>query len=182
MELAKSVALLRRNANAWLIDTDHIFVAGFSVGGHITALFNDLWHDDAFNKLAGTTPYEIKPRAVILSYPVITPAAGYPTDAATLAKWTDNPDQIAADKRITPRNVATFIWATAEDPLVPVQNTLAYAQASIANHVDTELHIFHQGPHGLALANQVTAWKPGTNLPHVAHWMDLAEEWLHELD
>ncbi|AYM02721.1 alpha/beta hydrolase [Levilactobacillus yiduensis] len=182
VELAKSVALLRRNANAWLIDTDHIFVAGFSVGGHITALFNDLWHDDAFNKLAGTTPYEIKPRAVILSYPVITPAAGYPTDAETLAKWTDDPDQIAADKRVTPRNVATFIWVTAEDPLVPVQNALAYAQASIANHVDTELHVFHQGPHGLALANQVTAWKPGANLPHVAHWMDLAEEWLHELD
>lgn len=182
VELAKGVALLRRNADNWQIDTEHIFVAGFSVGGHITALFNDLWHDEAFNKLAGTTPYEIKPRAVILSYPVITPADGYPTDAAMLASWTDDPAKIAADKLVNSRNVATFIWTTAEDPMVPVQNALDYAQASIANHVDTELHIFHQGPHGLALANQVTAWKPGTALPHVAHWLNLAEEWLHELD
>lgn len=181
VELAQSLALIRQNSTAWQIQADNLIIAGFSVGGHITALFNNLWHDATFNQLAGTTPEQIKPRAVILGYPVITPAAGFPTDDATLATWTNDPQSIAADQHVTTNNVPTFVWVTAADPLVPVQNALAYVQASITAGVDTELHVFHQGPHGLALANSVTAWKPGTDLPHVAHWLDLATEWLTEL-
>lgn len=182
VELAQSVAALRQHAQAWQLDPANIVVAGFSVGGHIVALFNDQWASDALNQQAHTTSQDIQPRAIILGYPVITPAAGFPTDPATLAQWTDDPATIAADKLVTAHNVPTFIWVTASDPLVPVQNALAYAQASIAHGVDTELHVFHHGPHGLALANSVTAWKPGTDLPHVAHWLPLATEWLAELD
>ncbi|MCW3777774.1 alpha/beta hydrolase [Levilactobacillus namurensis] len=182
VELARSVASLREHAADWQIDAAHINVAGFSVGGHIVALFNDLWATDHLNQLAGTTPTQIHPHAILLGYPVITPQAGFPNDAATLAQWTDDPAQIAADQRVTAQNAPTFAWVTANDPLVPVQNTLAYVQASLAHGVDTELHIFHNGPHGLALANQVTAWKPGSNLPHVAHWIDLATEWLADLN
>lgn len=182
VELAQSVAVIRQNAAAWQIDADQINVAGFSVGGHIVALFNDLWHDAQINQLAGTRPEQVKPHAVILGYPVISPKLGFPTDQEMLASWTDDPNSIAADERVNDRNVPTFIWVTAADPLVPVQNAMSYAQASLAHHVDTDLHIFHHGSHGLALANHVTAWKPGTSLPHVAHWLDLAEEWLNELD
>lgn len=181
IELAKSVATLRQHAADWHIDPAEIVVAGFSVGGHITALFNDLWSDEAFNRLAGTSPEQIHPQAVILGYPVITPTAGFPTDTATLAQWTSDPASIAADQRVSAQNAPTFLWATGNDPLVPVQNTLAYAQALLAHGVDTEVHIFHNGPHGLALANAVTAWKPGTDLPHVAHWVPLAAEWLADL-
>ncbi|GEO67716.1 alpha/beta hydrolase [Levilactobacillus spicheri] len=181
IELAQSVALLRQHATDWQINPAQLIVAGFSVGGHIVALFNDLWADAAFNAQAHTTPEQVHPTAVILGYPVITPKAGFPQDAATLATWTDHPAQIEADQRVTNQNAPTFIWVTANDPLVPVQNALAYAQASIAHHVDTELHVFHNGPHGLALANPVTAWKPASDQPHVAHWLDLAAEWLTEI-
>ncbi|WP_203640855.1 alpha/beta hydrolase [Levilactobacillus andaensis] len=181
VELAKSLALIRANAKDWQIDSANINVAGFSVGGHIVALFNDSWNDPKFNQLANTTPAQIKPHAIILGYPVITPAAGFPNDDTTLAEWTDDPAKIAADKLVTDDNVPTFVWVTAADPLVPVQNALAYVQASLAHNVDTELHMFHAGPHGLALANDVTAWREGTNLPHVANWLGLATEWLAEL-
>lgn len=181
VELAQSVATVRQHAEEWRIDSNRITVAGFSVGGHIVALFNDLWHDTKINALAGTQPAQTKPNAVILGYPVISPKLGFPTDAQVLASWTDDVDSIAADELVNDQNVPTFIWVTAADPLVPVQNAMSYAQASLAHHVDTDLHVFHHGPHGLALANHVTAWKPGTDLPHVAHWMDLANEWLNEL-
>ncbi|WP_125544953.1 alpha/beta hydrolase [Levilactobacillus lindianensis] len=182
IELAQTVASLRQNATAWQIDPDRITIAGFSVGGHIVSLYNDLWHITDFAKKVGVSTEILKPQAIILGYPVITPKAGFPTDPATLDAWTNAPAKIAADQRVTAENAPTFVWATAADPLVPVQNALAYAQASIAQGVDTELHLFHHGPHGLALANPVTAWKPGTALPHVAHWMDLAQEWLDDLD
>ncbi|WP_407886754.1 alpha/beta hydrolase [Levilactobacillus sp. N40-8-2] len=182
VELAQSVATIRQHAVDWRVDANRINVAGFSVGGHIVALFNDLWHDTKINALAGIQPEQAKPNAVILGYPVISPKLGFPTDDQVLASWSDNVDSIAADELVNDRNAPTFIWATAADPLVPVQNTLSYAQASLAHHVDTDLHIFHHGPHGLALANHVTAWKAGTDLPHVAHWMDLANEWLNDLN
>ncbi|KRN97847.1 esterase lipase [Levilactobacillus paucivorans] len=182
IELAQTVASLREYATDWQIDTKRIAIAGFSVGGHIVALYNDLWHMADFAKRVGVPTAALKPQAVILGYPVITPKAGFPTDPTMLDAWTDDPEKIAADQQVTAQNAPTFVWATAADPLVPVQNALAYAQASIAQGVDTELHLFHHGPHGLALANSVTAWKPGTALPHVAHWMDLAQEWLDELD
>ncbi|KRN03155.1 esterase lipase [Levilactobacillus senmaizukei DSM 21775 = NBRC 103853] len=181
IELAKSMALLKANAADWQLNDRQIAVAGFSVGGHIAALFNDRWAQPAFNQSAGTTPDQIKPQAVILGYPVITPAAGFPNDLQVLADWTNDPATIAADQLVTDDNVPTFIWGTSADPLVPVQNALAYAQASLAHQVDTDLHLFHHGPHGLALANDVTAWKTGTALPHVAHWLSLAHEWLKEL-
>lgn len=181
IELAQASALLHHNASKWQIQADRIVVAGFSVGGQIVALFNDRWADDAFNAQAHTTADDIRPQAVILGYPVITPKAGFPTDPAMLAQWTDDPQSIAADELVTDHNVPTFVWVTASDPLVPVKNALSYAQASMAHGIDTELHVFHQGPHGLALANAVTAWKAGTDLPHVAHWMTLASEWLNEL-
>lgn len=181
IELAQSMAVLRQNATTWQIDAQRIVIAGFSVGGHIVALFNDRWADTDFNVQAHTTPDAIRPQAVILGYPVITPKAGFPKDQETLAQWTTNAASIAADQQVTTKNAPTFIWVTASDPLVPVQNALAYAQASIQQGIDTELHVFHHGPHGLALANQVTAWNPGTNLPHVAHWLALAQEWLAEL-
>lgn len=182
VELAQSVATIRQHAADWRIDANRITVAGFSVGGHIVALFNDLWHDAQINDLAGTQPDQVKPDAVILGYPVISPKLGFPTDQQVLASWSADVDSVAADELVNDQNVPTFIWGTAADPLVPVQNALSYAQASLAHHVDTDLHIFHHGPHGLALANHVTAWKPGTDLPHVAHWMDLANEWLDELN
>lgn len=182
VELAQSVAAIRQHAADWQVDAAKISVAGFSVGGHIVALFNDLWHDAKINQLAGTQPEQVKPHAVILGYPVISPKLGFPTDQQVLDSWTSDPDSIAADELVNDQNVPTFVWVTAADPLVPVQNAMSYAQASLAHHVDTDLHVFHHGSHGLALANRVTAWKPGTALPHVAHWMDLANEWLDELD
>lgn len=181
IELAQSVAAIHAHATTWHVDLRRLAVAGFSVGGHITALFNDWWSEADFNQQAHTTPEQLKVQAVILGYPVISPDLGFPTDAATLATWSTTPKKIAADQHVTAANAPTFIWVTANDPLVPVQNALAYAQASLTHGVDTELHVFHNGPHGLALANSVTAWKPGTDFPHVAHWLDLATEWLQDL-
>lgn len=182
IELAQSMALIKQHATDWQIDPAQIMVAGFSVGGHVVALFNDWWADAAFNQQAHTTPAQVQPRAIILGYPVISPLTGFPTDPAVTAQWSTDPVSIAADRHVTVHNAPTFIWVTASDPLVPVQNSLDYATASIAAGVDTELHVFHRGGHGLALANAVTAWKPGTDLPHVAHWMTLATEWLANLN
>lgn len=180
IELAKSVSLLRSEATDWLIDPERIAISGYSVGGHVAALYNDYWHSEWLAQQAGVSTDVMQPQAVLLGYPVISPKLGFPVKEAMLAQWTDDPDVIAADEHVNSYNAPTFIWATADDPLVPSANSLAYASALSQAQIPFELHLFRHGPHGLALANHLTAWKRDANQPHVAHWLKLAEEWLND--
>jgi len=179
LDLGRVIQLIHQNATAWHIDTNQITPVGFSAGGHIVALYNDYWHTLLPQRMHVPTS-ELTIANIILSYPVINPTYGYPTEAATLAKWTTQPNEMAADDQINVYNRPTFIWATADDPLVPATNALAYATGLAKQQLPYELHLFDHGPHGLALANLQTAWKPDANLPHAAHWFELALEWLHQ--
>lgn len=176
-DLAWAVQLIRQRATDWHVDADQLTPVGFSVGGHIVALYNDYWA----NVLPQTLHVDaavLKPQQVILSYPVISPLLGFPKDAATLAKWSATPTKLAADQHVSATNRPTFIWVTADDPIVPATNSLAYATALAQANVPYELHVFKHGPHGLALANHQTAWKTDAVQPHAAHWLELALEWL----
>lgn len=180
VDLARAVALIRNHAEEWHIDPTTIVLAGFSVGGHIVSLYSDYWQTDQLRTQAGSTGTDLQPQAVILGYPVISPLLGFPTDEATLATWTAAPETVAADQHVSEQNPPTFIWVTADDPLVPAKNSLAYAAALAEHQVPYELHVFHHGPHGMALANHLTAWKRDADQPHVAHWLTLANEWLND--
>lgn len=177
VELGRAIATIKQRASEWSIDANRIVVAGFSAGGHVAALFNDYWHTDWLNQLTQTTAKTLKPQAIMLAYPVISPLLGFPTDSETLLKWTDEPARFAAEQHVTNANRPTFIWATTDDPVVPVQNTLAYVSALNDYNVPVECHLFSHGPHGIALADQTTAWNAASNNPHVAHWLALFNEW-----
>lgn len=177
LDLGRAVHLLKTNAAAWHVDPDQITPVGFSVGGHVVALYNDYWSTTVADQLA--VPADtLRVAQVILGYPVISPQLGFPKDAATTATWTNEPNRLAAQAHVNALNRPTFIWVTADDPIVPATNSLAYAIALATAQVPYELHVFKHGPHGLALANDQTAWKADANQPHAAHWLALALEWL----
>ena len=52
-ELATAVAFVREHAGEWNIDPEHIFVCGFSAGGHLTASLGVFWNS-GFLKNAST--------------------------------------------------------------------------------------------------------------------------------
>ena len=65
------------------------------------------------------------------------------------------------EKHITENTPPCFIWHTANDPVVPVENALALASALTEKKVYFELHIFPDGCHGLGLAygrNDIGIW------------------------
>ena len=47
-----------------------------------------------------------------------------------------------------------FLFATYDDQLVPVENTIKMGQALSDHGIPFEMHIFQKGKHGLALAKQ----------------------------
>lgn len=180
-DLGAAIIQLRHHAEQWHIDPNQIAAAGFSVGGHIVSLYNGSWQRNWLQQDLQHGADSLKLNATILSYPVIRLTAGWPTSQERLASIAAQPEKFAADKLVTAKCAPTFLWHTTDDNLVPVKNSLLYLAALNQHHVPFEAHLFHHGPHGLALANAQTAWKPDANQPHVAHWLDLATEWLHAI-
>lgn len=69
-DLAIAIDKIYNNANEYYIDRDNIFVAGFSAGGHLAASLAVFWNDEQVLPEFTDKPY-IKPKGVILGYPVI---------------------------------------------------------------------------------------------------------------
>ena len=75
-----------------------------------------------------------------------------------------------------------FLWHTTEDDCVPVENSLLFYQALHNQGISVEMHIYPHGPHGLGLANELTATKDGFGIqPECATWIDHARTGLKNL-
>lgn len=177
MDLAQAVKLVKQHQTAWFL-TQQLFILGFSAGGHITALYNDYWSSKWLSRLCHCSNQDLKPTKVVLGYPVIDLDAGFPTDSQTIRQWTTDPQKYSASYHVNKSNVPTFIWHTMDDEFVPVQNSINYALALKKFHISQEIHFFTHGPHGMDIANQLVAHHPDGAQPHVAHWVELADEWL----
>lgn len=72
----------------------------------------------------------------------------------------------------------TFLWTTFADPIVDPTKALEYAKTLRVHDVPCELHVFMNGTHGLSTADRAAAKKDDYIDSHIAHWPQLAAEWL----
>lgn len=184
VEASLAMKHIRENAEKYNIDPQRVFVIGFSAGGHLAASLGTLWHKDYVYEKA-PMPYGInKPTGTILSYPVIN-GGEYAHRGSfdwLCGAGKDDPETIekySIDKQVSEKTAPAFIWHTANDQLVPVQNSLFLAQALSAYKVPYELHIYPNGVHGMALANEET-WKgdPALKNNYMAGWVRDAIHWI----
>ena len=66
---------------------------------------------------------------------------------------------VSLEKRVRRGAPPFFLWHTADDTEVPMENTLLLAKALEDKGVDTEVHIYPHGRHGQSLADH-TAFSP----------------------
>ena len=180
-QLAATGAQLRRNCSQWNIDPDRIAVCGFSAGGHLAASLGVLHNDPVFLEAYPQNEH-IRPDAMILGYPVVT--AGERTHKGTLRTISGNaPEGSEAyrywglDSHVDSQTPPTFLWHTAEDDGVPVDNSLQMALALSSAKVPYELHIFPNGPHGMSVCNK----EVGLNNPYNARWVEWSIAWLNQI-
>lgn len=183
IELAKTFEWIEQYQKQYHIDMTQITMAGFSAGGHLTALYTGM-KNEWIRKY--TQARVIKPFRQLLAYPLInfeyTPYFKEKEMQNILGDFTDG----AADKLVTAETPSTFIWTTQTDEIVPVKNSLRYIEALAANKVDYEAHIFGWGPHGLSMSNEQTNYPPSDERHsdrnylnrHASKWFELAMEWL----
>ncbi|MET3557440.1 acetyl esterase/lipase [Streptococcus rupicaprae] len=195
-DIAQAFTLIHDHAEEWLVDTDKIALCGFSAGGNNVTNYSVHW-----NKPIVTDYFDvnkIKPAAIIAGYPITDyfaheahvkrqdQMAQRLFRVANLSLFgTETPSeeqllQASAARLVDEATPPTFIWATAGDKLVPVSQSTRLGTALAEAGIPFELHIFEEGPHGLALATQATAAALTEVNADARQWVDLAESWLQK--
>ncbi len=175
LDAARALRLIRSNAGRWHVQPDQVAVCGFSAGGHLAASLGVHFDLAVLDQEDPLDALSCCPDALILAYPVITsgPLAhrgsfenllGPDPDTAALTL-------MSLEKQVTSETPPTFLWHTAEDASVPVENSLLFAAALSQHRVPFELHVYTRGAHGLGLAE---------SQPRAASWMGLSISWLEE--
>ena len=182
-----AVAWIREHAEEYGVDPHRVFVTGFSAGGHLCAALGTLWHLPELTDGTGLSGEDIRPDGILPVYPVISTRP----DLCSDTQWRcfenitgiRHPDhsrnswslELCVDDRTPP----AFLVHTANDQAVYAGNSLVFAQALASHGISYELHIYADGPHGMALSNEVTSnGDPKMQDPHKATWVSLAAEWI----
>lgn len=186
MQLAAVMAHIRRNAGKWMVDAGRIAVCGFSAGGHLAASMGTLYREKKFLEAVrlkghGWGTENIRPDAMILSYPVIL-ANEYAHKGSLL--WVSGAEEgseeyryFSLDQHVDGDTPPTFLWHTAEDTCVPVENSLYFAAALSAAKVPFELHILPEGEHGMSVCTK----EVGNEDAYNGRWVEWSIRWLERV-
>lgn len=163
-DAARAVRYVRTHAAKHGIDPNRIGVMGSSAGGHLAATL--MTHFDAGNPQASDPIDRVssRPDFGILCYPVIT--MGELSHGGSRRNLLgENPsaeliEELSTETRVTPETPPTFIFHTYADDLVPAENSLQFALSLGRNKVPYALHIYQDGPHGVALGRDGTGLHP----------------------
>ena len=170
-----AIRLTRKNAEKLNIDPNRIGILGFSAGGHVASSAGTHFEDGDESADDPLLRYSSRPDAMILCYPVITMASPqYVHEGSKTHLLGEEPslslvDKMSTEKQVTKNTPPTFLWHTADDGAVPVENSLMFARSLGDCNVPYSLHVFESGKHGLGLAED----HPEANL-----WPKLCETWL----
>ncbi|MFA5858482.1 MAG: alpha/beta hydrolase [Elusimicrobiota bacterium] len=168
VDARRAIRLVRFNAEKWNIDPARIGVIGFSAGGHLAATVSTIFEDDYTPEVPDDIDkISARPDFSVLCYPVIS-FSEYRHSGSMRNLLGENPDEnlvqkYSLEKRVTAETPPAFIWHTANDKSVPVENSTLYANALSKYKIPHEYHIFVDGPHGIGIKEQypsiVPAWK-----------------------
>ncbi|MCD4963923.1 alpha/beta hydrolase [Enterococcus casseliflavus] len=194
LEAAEAIRFIRQHVQAWSLDAQCIGICGFSAGGHIALQLATKNRALAESQLIAGAADDFQVDFAICGYPLvyytqtlIDNQSRFEEKSLTtlnrryFGSEVPSEEAIAAADPIRYLSEATpplFLWHTAADVVVNVQQTLDLASAAHKHNVPIEVHIFEKGIHGLALANEVTALHQDDIEPAVAEWTTLCANWL----
>ena len=174
-DVQRAVRTVRAQAAVWHIHPDMVGIMGSSAGGHLASTL--LTHFDSGKPDSPDSVERVssRPDFGILCYPVIS-MGPITHEGSKRNLLGDSPSHelvelLSNEDHVTPETPPCFIWQTAEDKTVSVQNSLVFAQALAKNKVPFELHIYERGRHGLGL---------GDTYPfvHALSWSNALLTWL----
>ena len=177
-----AIRFIRSQADRLHIQADNVAVLGFSAGGHLCGTLGTLFDDDIVSDIGSASL--LRPDALILCYPVSVSRGRTHLDSFLNLCGDDEAlmDRLSLDNLIRKDMMPVFLWHTRTDDSVPVDGTIRLAGALAKNDVPFSLHVFADGKHGLATADDLVYRRD--NLPTVSDgvidWPEMAIRFLRE--
>jgi acetyl esterase/lipase len=157
-DAARAVRLVRARAGEWQLDPRRIGIIGSSAGGHLASTL--LTHFDTGNPNASDPVERVssRPDLGILCYAVISMGRFTHQGSRNNLLGTNPPPELVLDLsnelRVTEDTPPCFLWHTAEDKTVTVENSLEFADALQQAGVPFDLHVYQKGRHGMGLGTR----------------------------
>lgn len=153
----QAMALIRGKADEWKVYRDKIAVIGFSAGGHLAA--------------CAAAMSENRPNAAILGYAVTT--------GGTVKEC--NPSAPDVIPHVDGKTCPCFLFATRNDGIVPIQNTIRMIDALEKAGVSFESHIYAYGPHGFSTGDSSIQPADSVMCSRVKNWVGDSIAWLKDI-
>lgn len=181
LDVLTTVKYFRDHAQDYQLDPNKILTIGFSAGGHVVSVANNMAVNKQYQEKYGFKKDAVIPNRTILGYPLINiKKIGFPIPEDQMDKMPEEKDLLNSALGVTRETPKTFIFQAWDDPVVLIDNSIEYLDALNKNKISTEAHLFGHDYHGFSLArhNVQTKGREWQENPHAAHWFNLAMEWL----
>lgn len=146
----RALQIIRMNAGKWGVDNNKIGVIGFSAGGHLASTLGT-----HFNRsfISNENKVNLRPDFMILVYPVISMKqelthAGSRMNLLGKTPANEDVNYFSNEEQVTATTPPTYLTHTGDDKVVSVQNSIAFYQALLKNHVSAEMLLVPEGDHG----------------------------------
>lgn len=166
----QAMKIVREGAKQWNINPAKIGIMGFSAGGHLAST-EGTHFDKAF--IANPNNTSLRPDFMLLIYPVISFKDSIVHIGSRDNLIGKNPSaqkiiEYSNELQVNSNTPPTFLVHASDDDAVKPQNSIAFYQALLKNHVAAEMHIYESGGHGF-----------GLNLKNKnEQWMDRCKNWM----
>lgn len=171
----RAIRWVRSHAPELGVNPDKIGILGFSAGGHAAAMAGV--HHEAGDAEAADPIERVssRPDALVLCYPVISFVQHHHKGSMNNLLGEDAPqqlrEQMSGELAVNADTPPAFLWHTADDPGVAVENSLMFAAALSRHRIPFDLHVYESGRHGIGLAQ---------SHPEAHTWTALCANWLRK--
>lgn len=177
-DVQRAIKLIRANNLDLSSKNQRIAVIGFSAGGNLAAAAASMSDRHAYTFTDDIDTLSCQVDAAIMAYAVLqlappaTPHRGTMMNLLGECPTAEEKRNACPTLAISNKTPPCFIWHTAADTLVNVNESIVYAQQLAEKGIEFELHIYSEGGHGLS------TYTPG--YCHVCQqWMNSLAQWLH---
>lgn len=160
-DATRAVQTIRARAKEWNIDPQRLVVVAFSSGGHVaTTLATQFTEGDP----KAADPIErqsSRPDCMVLFCPVVS-MLDHPHGPSVARLLGPNPgeellNKLSNERQVTSKTTPTMLGHAKDDTLVPPENSMLYHEALNKAGVQSQLHLYESGGHGVM--NATNPWK-----------------------
>jgi len=178
IDAQRAMRMVRANTKNFNIDANKIGILGFSAGGHLASTLGTHFNDKVYDPIDATDEQSARPDFMALGYAVVSfkQMFAHQGSRKNLSGDKDEPSIIeyfSNEEQVTEDTPPTFLMHAADDPGVPVENSIAFFRACNEKGVQATMHIYPTGGHGFSLAR---------NDKHLRGWTERMFEWMESLE